>query len=106
MNRPKMAKFLCSICRNQTVAALLAAMIYSKAAQKDMKNRDTLIQIAEVFIKGIQFSTEKALQELKTKVNRGYDQQVEGFEEQTEGFKKQVEDFKNIKVKYSLYLAI
>ncbi|CAF1509489.1 unnamed protein product, partial [Rotaria sordida] len=49
MNRPKMAKFLCSICRNQTVAALLAVIIYSKAAQKDMKNRDTLIQTADEF---------------------------------------------------------
>ncbi|CAF1267373.1 unnamed protein product [Rotaria sordida] len=70
----------------------------------DVFEKSTMIW--RVFIKGIQFSTEKALQELKTKVNRGYDQQVEGFEEQTEGFKKQVEDFKNIKVKYSLYLAI
>ncbi|CAF1197020.1 unnamed protein product [Rotaria sordida] len=53
---------------------------------------------SKVFIKGIQFSTEKALQELKTKVNRGYGQQVEGF--------KKLEDLKNIKVTYSLYLTV
>ncbi|CAM4953218.1 unnamed protein product [Rotaria socialis] len=49
MNRPKMAEFLCSICQNQTTACLLAVDIYSKAAQKDKKNRDTLIQIAYEF---------------------------------------------------------
>ncbi|CAF3960770.1 unnamed protein product, partial [Rotaria sordida] len=34
---------------------------------------------SKVFKKGIQLSTEQALQELKTKVSRGYDQQLEEF---------------------------
>ncbi|CAF1264022.1 unnamed protein product, partial [Rotaria sordida] len=50
MNRPEMAKFLCSRCQNQTVAALLAVVIYSKAAEKNTENKDKLIQTANFIV--------------------------------------------------------
>ncbi|CAF4098295.1 unnamed protein product [Adineta steineri] len=49
MNRPDMAKCLCSTISNQTVAILLAATIYFKASENDNENRRTLINIGKQF---------------------------------------------------------
>ncbi|CAF1026030.1 unnamed protein product [Adineta steineri] len=49
MNQPNMAKYLCSRSRNQTVATLLAAEIYSEAIKKDTKNKKDLNIIAQEF---------------------------------------------------------
>ncbi|CAF1935055.1 unnamed protein product, partial [Rotaria magnacalcarata] len=49
MNRPEMAKFLCSICQNQTMASLLAVKIYRKAAKYDRKNENHYKKIAKEF---------------------------------------------------------
>ncbi|CAF1002924.1 unnamed protein product [Adineta steineri] len=49
MNRPDMAKCLCSTISNQTVAILLAATIYFKASENDNENRRSLINIGKQF---------------------------------------------------------
>ncbi|CAF3795939.1 unnamed protein product [Adineta steineri] len=49
MNRPDMAKCLCSTIPNQTMATLLAATIYFKAAENDNENKRTLIDIGKQF---------------------------------------------------------
>ncbi|CAF1523950.1 unnamed protein product [Adineta ricciae] len=49
MKRPEMAKCLCSKLQNQTVATLLAAAIYFKAAKNNIQNRPALIKLGKEF---------------------------------------------------------
>ncbi|CAF1184093.1 unnamed protein product, partial [Adineta ricciae] len=49
MNQPMMAKYLCSRCRNQIVASLLAVDIYNTSAAFNTLNRQNLKAISQEF---------------------------------------------------------